>query len=278
MVSTGVRTGNGTRVRTEVWDRLRAGAWIRVRTALRLGAWTRFWTPVRAGARTGVGARVPTAVWAGRLVGVAAAALGFLLVTAPAHAAQDITVEVERQAGKAVTGRLTSYEITVENSGEEPVDVTVRVTVPRRMQDVTATGGNRTPDGVEWTLTVPPGESTAVTLAGVYGSAPPSDRVVPHRVALTACVLVDRERLAACDTDIAELTSPGWLAQWWWLAIPLTVMVAAWQVRRRRRPADEPGQWDDLHVDLGELERPGEPAASARRTWLPRPAARSRPR
>lgn len=233
---------------------------------------------VSTGVRTGNGARVRTAVRAGRLVAVAAAALAFLLVTAPAHAAHDITVEVERQAGQAVTGRLTTYEITVENSGDEPVDVTVRVTVPRRMQDVTATGGNRTPDGVEWTLTVPPGEPATVVLAGVYGSAPSSDRVVPHRVALTACVLVSGGRLATCDTDIAELTSPGWLARWWWLAIPLTVMAAAWQVRRRRRPAEEPGQWEDLNVDLGELERPGEPTAPARRTWLPRPAARPRPR
>lgn len=257
MVSTGVRSGIGTRVRTE------SGTTVR--------------TDSRTGARTESGTRVRTAIRAGRLFAVAAAALGFLLLTAPAYAAQDITVEVARQAEKAVTGRLTSYQITVENSGDEPVDVTVRVTVPRRMRDVTATGGNPTPDGAEWTVTVAPGEPATMVLAGVYGSAPSSDRAVPHRVALTACVLVDGERLAACDTDIAELTSPGWLARWWWLAIPLTVMVAAWHVRRRRRPAEEPGQWEDLHVDLGELE-PGEPAASARRSWRPRPAARPRPR
>lgn len=257
MVSTGVRSGIGTQVRTKARTGVRAGS---------------------RSTRAESGTRVRTVIRAGRLLAVAAAALGFLLVTAPAYAAPDVTVEVARQGEKAVTGRLTSYEITVENSGDEPVDVTVRVTVPRRMRDVTATGGNPTPDGAEWTLTVPPGEPATMVLAGVYGSAPSSDRVVPQRVALTACVLVDGERLTACDTDIAELTSPGWLARWWWLAIPLTVMVAAWEVRRRRRPAEEPGQWEDLHVDLGELERPGEPAASARRSWRPRPAARSRPR
>jgi hypothetical protein len=260
MVST-ARTGTGTHVRTE------SGRGIRT-------------VPGSRGPRVRAdsGARVRVAARAWRLLAVAAAVLGFLLVTAPAHAAQDVTVTVERQAGKVVTDRLTTYEITVANSGDEPVDVTVRATVPRRMKDVTANGGNRTADGVEWTLTVPPGEPATVVLAGVYGSAPPSERVVPHRVALTACVLVEGKRLAACDTDIAELASPGWLARWWWLAIPLAVTAAAWQVRRRRRPVAEPGQWEDLHVDLGELERPGEPAAPARRTWLPRPAARPRPR
>lgn len=218
--------------------------------------------------------------WTGRVFAGAAAAAGLLVAAAPAHAAQDVTVVVQRQSDEAVTGRLTSYEITVDNSGDEPVDATVRATVPGRMEDVTATGGNRTPDGVEWTLTIPPGRVATVVLAGVYNSGPATDRAVPHRVALTACVLVG-DRLMACDTDIAELTSPGWLARWWWLAIPLGVVVGTWQVRRWRRwrrPTGEPGQWEDLNVDLGVLEHPAEPAGPARRTWLPRPAARSRPR
>lgn len=158
-----------------------------------------------------------------------------------------LSVVVDRGAGRLVAERDTIYTIAVRNRGEDPEEVTIRVTVPPWMAEARPHDGGEVRDGfVDWPVTLAPGEATVRQLTGAY--APPG-RDAPSRVALTACAVGGPDgQPIVCATDIAPLESPGSGSRWWLLAAGAAVLAAAAAVaaavlgRRRRaraRPAPD---------------------------------------
>jgi hypothetical protein len=235
--------------------------------------------PVATGLAPATAGLAPaTAGLAPATAGLAPATAG-LAPAAAGLAPDDLSVTVSRKGDRIVVGRLTTYRITVDNPGPEPVDVTVHTSTPRQLEELTATGGAISRHGVDWRLTVPAEDAATTTLTGVYAGTGAEGTDHPYRVVLTACILDDEGRPRVCDTDIADLESAGWLAQWWWVAVPLAG-VGVWYLRRRRRPYQAPadGEGEELVLDLGLVERRDRNPRGRHRSRLPRPASRSRTR
>lgn len=153
-----------------------------------------------------------------------------------------LSLVVERESRQLRAGRDATYTITIDNRGEEPQPVTVRASLPPWMRDVTAEQAEIGNGYVEWSVTVPPDQSTALTLTGTYDVPGSQERASgPVQVALTACAL-DQERgqqPIVCATDIGELGAPIPVAVWW---VAGAVAVAAaggtgWFLWHRRRRA-----------------------------------------
>lgn len=159
-----------------------------------------------------------------------------------ASAESSLSLSVEGGKDKVVTGTETTYVITAENSGEEPVPVILRASVPLRMSEVIPHDGGALGDGfVDWPVTLAPGAPMTVRLTGVYDEPDP-DRTGGRavRAAFTACAMDPEEgQPIICATDIAHLTAPS-PAWWWWLGGAALVAVTAGGVAatwgRRRRP------------------------------------------
>jgi hypothetical protein len=156
-----------------------------------------------------------------------------------------LSMIVERPVESLVAGRDTTYTIGVNNSGEDPETVTIRVTVPPWMPEVRPMDGGELGDGfVDWPVTVAPGEVAMLRLTGRYASP---GRDAPTRVAFTACALEGRGgQPIVCATDIAHLEpAPSGLPRW--LLIGGGVVVAgagavlALRLRRRIRSAGSAG-------------------------------------
>jgi hypothetical protein len=153
-----------------------------------------------------------------------------------------LSVVVERDGGRLVAKRDTSYTIGVSNRGKRAQTVRVRVTVPPWMSEATPHDGGELGSGfVEWPVTVAPGEATMLRMTGAYASP---GRDTPTRVAFTACALgAEDNQPIVCATDIAKLESASSGARWWLVALGVIVVAAAaaggrllWR-RRWRRPA-----------------------------------------
>lgn len=110
------------------------------------------------GALAGTGA--PGALLAMVLLGLlsppaaAAAATGPFAGRAQAGALA-VTVERDRDDGQVVAGRLTTYRITVDNSGSRAVTTPLEAATSRHLGDLTASDGAVDADGADWTVTVP---------------------------------------------------------------------------------------------------------------------------
>lgn len=136
-----------------------------------------------------------------------------------------LSVVVEREAGRLVAERDTMYTIAVDNRGDTPRTLRVRVSIPPWMPKVNPRdGGERGSGYVEWPVTLAPGQATTLRVVGEYASP---GRDTPTRIAFTACALetADRQPIV-CDTDIAKLAAAEPGLRWWWLAAAGLVVAA----------------------------------------------------
>lgn len=151
-----------------------------------------------------------------------------------------LSMLVERPDERLVAERDITYTIAVNNSGEDPEEMTIRVTVPPWMPEVRPLDGGEVGEGyVDWPVTVAPGEVTMMRLTGAYASP---GRDAPTRVAFTACALATKDsQPIVCATDVAQLEPAPAGSRWWLIALVAAGLAAAagaaaalYLLRRRR--------------------------------------------
>jgi len=173
--------------------------------------------------------------------------------TARAAAPAGLSVSIHNGSTEVRQGDRLAYTATVKNSGTDPVDGRLVITVPSYVQVTEAADADDSGADASWAVTVPPGGSVTKKLTGVLEKIPKGEVRVTTLVSL---YLGDAKRpairSAEADTiagvkdpahavsDQAGAASAPGLPPIAWVGLGIAAVVAigavfAWQVTRRRR-------------------------------------------